>query len=82
MSAPTGRAPAVLVGAPTVVVLGMMTKIPVAGVVWQVVHYLEGLRRLGEQVNCLKVREASRATRGEQLARDGGERGGARGDRP
>jgi GT2 family glycosyltransferase len=25
----------------------MMTKIPVAGVVWQVIHYLEGLRRLG-----------------------------------
>ncbi len=25
----------------------MITKMPVAGVVWQVVHYLEGLRRLG-----------------------------------
>ena len=32
---------------PTVVVLGMMTKIPVAGVVWQTMHYLVGLRRLG-----------------------------------
>jgi glycosyltransferase involved in cell wall biosynthesis len=30
-----------------VVVLGMMTKMPVAGVVWQVMHYLEGFRRLG-----------------------------------
>ena len=30
-----------------VVVLGMMTKIPVAGVVWQTAHYLLGLRRLG-----------------------------------
>jgi GT2 family glycosyltransferase len=30
-----------------VVVLGMMTKMPVPGVVWQTVHYLEGLRRLG-----------------------------------
>lgn len=47
MSAPTGRAPSVLVGAPTVVVLGMMTKIPVAGVIWQVLAYLDGLRRLG-----------------------------------
>jgi GT2 family glycosyltransferase len=30
-----------------IVVLGMMTKMPVAGVVWQYVHYLVGLRRLG-----------------------------------
>ncbi len=33
-----------------VVLLGMMTKIPVAGVVWQTVHYLVGLRRLGYDV--------------------------------
>jgi GT2 family glycosyltransferase len=32
------------------VVLGMMTKIPVAGVVWQTVHYLLGFRRLGFDV--------------------------------
>jgi GT2 family glycosyltransferase len=30
-----------------VVVLGMITKMPVPGVVWQTLHYLEGLRRLG-----------------------------------
>jgi hypothetical protein len=30
-----------------VVLLGMMSKIPVAGVVWQTVHYLVGLERLG-----------------------------------
>lgn len=30
-----------------VVVLGMMSKIPVAGVVWQTMHYLVGLQRLG-----------------------------------
>ncbi len=30
-----------------IVLLGMMTKIPVAGVVWQTVHYLVGLQRLG-----------------------------------
>jgi len=34
-------------GAPKIVVLGMLTKIPVAGVVWQTLHYLLGLRRLG-----------------------------------
>ncbi len=32
---------------PKIVVLGMMTKMPVAGVVWQYVHYLVGLQRLG-----------------------------------
>jgi GT2 family glycosyltransferase len=30
-----------------VVVLGMMTKMPVAGVVWQTMHYVLGLERLG-----------------------------------
>jgi GT2 family glycosyltransferase len=30
-----------------VVVLGMMSKVPVAGVVWQTMHYLVGLQRLG-----------------------------------
>jgi GT2 family glycosyltransferase len=30
-----------------VVLLGMMTRIPVAGVVWQTAHYLLGLERLG-----------------------------------
>ena len=34
----------------TIVVLGMMTKMPVAGVVWQTVQYLVGLRRLGWDV--------------------------------
>ena len=33
-----------------IVVLGMMTKMPVAGVVWQTVHYLVGLERLGYEV--------------------------------
>jgi hypothetical protein len=32
---------------PTVLVLGMMGRSPFAGVGWQVLHYLEGLRRLG-----------------------------------
>src|SRR5689334_22241140 len=32
---------------PKLVVLGMMTKMPVAGVVWQTVHYLLGFERLG-----------------------------------
>jgi GT2 family glycosyltransferase len=32
---------------PRIVVLGMMTKIPVAGVIWQTLHYLVGFERLG-----------------------------------
>jgi hypothetical protein len=33
-----------------IVLLGMMTKMPVAGVVWQTAHYLVGLERLGYEV--------------------------------
>jgi hypothetical protein len=32
------------------VILGMMGRMPLAGVVWQVLHYLEGFRRLGFDV--------------------------------
>jgi GT2 family glycosyltransferase len=35
---------------PRIVLLGMMTKMPVAGVVWQNLHYLLGLERLGCEV--------------------------------
>jgi hypothetical protein len=34
-----------------IVVLGMMGRTPFAGVAWQVLHYLEGLRRLGCEVD-------------------------------
>jgi GT2 family glycosyltransferase/glycosyltransferase involved in cell wall biosynthesis len=37
-------------GRSVIVVLGMMSKMPVAGVVWQTVHYLIGLQRLGFDV--------------------------------
>jgi len=33
-----------------IVVLGAMAEMPYAGVAWQVLHYLEGLRRLGHDV--------------------------------
>jgi hypothetical protein len=33
-----------------IVVLGMMSKMPVAGVIWQTLHYLIGFRRLGYDV--------------------------------
>jgi GT2 family glycosyltransferase len=35
---------------PKIVLLGMMTKMPVAGVVWQNLHYMLGLERLGCEV--------------------------------
>lgn len=35
---------------PILVVLGMMGRTPFAGVAWQVLHYLEGFRRLGYDV--------------------------------
>lgn len=39
-----------LTSRPKIVVLGMMTKMPVAGVVWQTLHYLVGFARLGYDV--------------------------------
>jgi GT2 family glycosyltransferase len=42
----SAAAPATI-SAPKVILLGMMTKMPVAGVVWQNLHYLLGLERLG-----------------------------------
>ena len=42
-------------GAPKLVLLGMMTKIPVAGVIWQTLHYLEGFRRLGFDVHYVEA---------------------------
>lgn len=35
---------------PAIVVLGMMTTVPVGGVIWQTIHYLIGLQRLGFDV--------------------------------
>ena len=32
---------------PKIVLLGMMTKMPVAGVIWQNLHYMLGFERLG-----------------------------------
>lgn len=33
-----------------IVVLGILGRLPFAGIAWQVLHYLEGLRRLGHDV--------------------------------
>ena len=39
----------------SIVVLGMMTKMPVPGVIWQTVHYLVGLRQLGYDVTYVEA---------------------------
>ena len=39
-----------IAGRNRIVLLGMMTRMPVAGVVWQYLHYLIGLQRLGYDV--------------------------------
>jgi ATP-binding cassette subfamily B protein len=36
-----------LIARPKIVLLGMMSKIPVPGVIWQTIHYLVGFQRLG-----------------------------------
>jgi hypothetical protein len=41
----------VVAGKGRVIILGMMGRTPFAGVAWQVLHYLEGLRRLGYDVS-------------------------------
>jgi len=59
-------------GAPRIAVLGMMTKIPVAGVVWQTLHYLLGLRRLGFDVYYLEAHARAPSMLMESEAQDGG----------
>ena len=39
-----------VLGPPKIVLLGIMTRVPVGGVVWQTLHYLIGLQRLGFDV--------------------------------
>ena len=66
-----------------IVLLGMMTRIPVAGVVWQTVHYLLGLERLGYEAYYVETHartpamlmereddDSSRARRGLRGRRD------------
>jgi len=36
---------------PKLVLLGLLTRLPYAGVVWQIRHYLEGFARLGFDVH-------------------------------
>ena len=54
-----------------IVVLGMMTKMPVAGVVWQTAHYLVGLERLGFEVYYVEAHARTPSMFMEAKADDG-----------
>ena len=47
---PGGGGPGVEMKKKRIVVLGFMAGMPIAGVVWQHVHYISGLQRLGHDV--------------------------------
>ena len=57
-----------------VVLLGMMTRIPVAGVVWRTVHYLLGLQRLGYEVYYVETHARTPAMLMEREEDDGSAR--------
>jgi hypothetical protein len=62
-----------------IVLLGMMSKMPVAGVVWQTVHYLLGFERLGHDVYYVEAhaRTPSMFVVGDGDEADDGSRGAA-----
>src|SRR5215210_7576592 len=57
-----------------IVLLGMMSKMPVAGVVWQTVHYLVGLQRLGYDVYYVEAHARTPSMFMETEADDGSAR--------
>src|SRR5687767_6977746 len=64
-----------------VVLLGMMTRIPVAGVVWQTVHYLLGLERLGYEAYYVETHARTPAMLMERESDDSSARAAAFVDR-
>ena len=60
-----------------IVLLGMMTKMPVAGVVWQTAHYLVGLQRLGYDVYYVEAHARTPSMFMQQESDDGSGRAAA-----
>ena len=56
-----------------IVVLGLMSKMPVAGVVWQTAHYLVGLQRLGYEVYYVEAHARTPSMFMETAESDGSE---------
>ncbi len=67
---------------PKIVLLGMMTKMPVAGVVWQTLHYLLGFERLGYEAYYVEAHARTpsmlMARRGRRQLGPGGRRSSRR----
>ena len=61
-------------GRPVIVVLGMITNMPVAGVVWQTLHYLLGFERLGYDVYYVEAHARSPSMLMERKDDDGAAR--------
>jgi len=57
-----------------IVLLGMMTRMPVSGVVWQTVHYLLGFSRLGYDVYYVEAHACTPSTFIESEDQDGSDR--------
>src|SRR3982074_842751 len=62
---------------PVIVLLGMMTRMPVGGVIWQTVHYLIGLERLGFDVYYIEDHGAYPSMFTSKDDPDGGEKAAA-----
>jgi hypothetical protein len=60
-----------------IVLLGLMTKMPVAGVLWQTLHFLVGFRRLGYDVYYVEAHARSPSWFTTNKEDDGSERAGA-----
>ncbi len=63
--------------APIIIVLGLMTNMPVGGVIWQTIHYLVGLRRLGFDVYYVEDHGMAPSMFTDQTDRDGTNRAAA-----
>jgi hypothetical protein len=59
---------------PKIVLLGMMTRMPVSGVVWQTVHYLVGFQRLGYDIYYVESHGCTPSTFIESEDQDGSDR--------
>ncbi len=60
-----------------IVLLGMMSRMPVPGVIWQTVHYLVGLQRLGYDVYYVEAHARTPSTFIEREDEDGSDKAAA-----
>ena len=63
-----------VLGRKKIVLLGMMARMPVAGVVWQTVHYLVGFQRLGYDVYYVEAHATTPTMFLDSIDHDGSDR--------